>query len=80
MGNPSYKAGVRLEYEIMQLLKMNLDPQKYTIIRTAGSHSPVDVFVIDHRGASPFKKGDESNNPSQKAFGIQCKSKKGVKK
>ena len=67
MSNPSYKAGVRLEYEIMKILKMCLDPQKYTIIRTAGSHSPVDIVVLKHVG----KQGRD-----REYFGIQCKTKK----
>ena len=57
----NYRTGVRFEYKIMKILKENLPKEKYTIIRTAGSHSPVDVFVIEHR--------------SRKGFGIQCKSK-----
>lgn len=67
MGNPSYKAGVRLEYEIINLLKRMLDPKRYTIIRTAGSHSPVDIVVLKHIG----KQGIE-----REYFGIQCKTKK----
>jgi len=62
MPNQNYITGRRLEYKIINLLKKYLDPEKYTIIRTAGSHSPVDVYVIEHR--------------SKKGFGIQCKSKK----
>ena len=53
---------VFLYLTIVNLLKKYLDPDKYTIIRTAGSHSPVDIFVIEHR--------------SGQGFGIQCKSKK----
>ena len=67
MTNPSYKAGVRLEREIMILLKQFLDPNKYTVIRTAGSHSPVDVVVLKHLG----KQGID-----REYFGIQCKTKK----
>ena len=48
MANPHYKAGARFEYEMMTLLKKHLHPDKYTIIRTAGSHSPVDVVIIRH--------------------------------
>lgn len=67
MPNPQYVAGRRFEYFMVNLLKKHLDPKKYTIIRTAGSHSPVDVFVIQHR--------------NRRCFGIQCKSKlKGGKK
>lgn len=62
MPNRRYEAGRRLEYKIINLLKAVLDPKKYTIIRTAGSHSPVDVYVIEHR--------------TKQGFGIQCKSKK----
>ena len=58
----NYQIGVRLEYKIMKILKEALDKEKYTIIRTAGSHSPVDIYVIEHR--------------TNKGFGIQCKSKK----
>ncbi len=66
MPNPHYKAGVRFEYKIMALLKDMLDPEKYTIIRTAGSHSPVDVVIIEHLG----------NRGPKRSFGIQCKTKK----
>ena len=58
----NYKIGIKLEYKIMKILKENLPSEKYTIIRTAGSHSPVDIIVLEHR---------------RKYFGIQCKSKKG---
>ncbi len=70
MTNPSYKAGVNLEYEVMNLLKKHLHKKKYTIIRTAGSHSPVDIIVLKHIG----KQGID-----REYFGIQCKTKK-VKK
>ena len=60
-GNKNYITGRRLEYKIMKILKDNLSKEKYTIIRTAGSHSPVDIFIIEHR--------------TRKGFGIQCKSK-----
>ena len=66
MTNKNYQTGRRFEYKIVKILKENLPKEKYTIIRTAGSHSSVDVFVIEHRG--------------NRAFGIQCKSKKGKKK
>ena len=68
MVGKNYAIGRRLEYKIVNLLKENLNKDKYTIIRTAGSHSPVDVFIIEHR--------------TRKCFGIQCKStlKKGIKK
>ena len=56
-----YSIGRRLEYKVINILKDALDSKKYTIIRTAGSHSPVDVFVIEHR--------------NRRGFGIQCKSK-----
>ena len=71
MKNPSYKAGVRLEYEIMKLLKANLLSDKYTIIRTAGSHSPVDIVILKHIGIQ---------GKDREYFGIQCKTKKKVKK
>jgi len=61
----NYQIGVRLEYKIIKILKAALDPEKYTVIRTAGSYSPVDVYVIEHRGKR-----------SKQGFGIQCKSKK----
>lgn len=67
MTNPSYKAGVRLEREIMNLLKGHLPKENYTIIRTAGSHSPVDVVILKHIG----KQG-----VNREYFGIQCKTKK----
>jgi len=57
----NYKIGRRLEYKIIKILKEALDSEKYTVIRTAGSHSPVDVYVIEHR--------------TKQGFGIQCKSK-----
>lgn len=66
MTNPNYKAGARFEYEIMALLKLHLPKEKYTIIRTAGSHSPVDVVIIKHL----------DNTGPKRAFGIQCKTKK----
>ena len=58
----NYELGRRLEYKIMSLLKKHLNPERYTIIRTAGSKSPVDIYVIEHRTGL--------------GFGIQCKSKK----
>ena len=67
MSNPSYEAGVRLEREIMNLLKGHLPKNKYTIIRTAGSHSPVDIVILKHIGK-------QGNN--REYFGIQCKTKK----
>lgn len=67
MSNPSYRAGVRLEYEIMSILANALDPNKYKIIRTAGSHSPVDVVVLKYVG---------NQGKSREYFGIQCKTKK----
>ena len=66
MVNKNYEVGRRFEYKIMKILKDNLPEKKYTIIRTAGSHSAVDVFVIEHR--------------TKKGFGIQCKSKLKKKK
>ena len=66
MSNPHYKAGARFEYEIMKLLKEHLPKEKYTIIRTAGSHSPVDVLIVKHLG----KQG------TNRSFGIQCKTRK----
>lgn len=60
--NKNYVTGRRLEYKIINLLKLHLDKDKYTVIRTAGSHSPVDVYVIEHR--------------TKQGFGIQCKSTK----
>ena len=62
MTNPHYIRGRKFEYEIVNLLKKHLPQDKYTIVRTAGSHSPVDVVIIKHVG--------------RKAFGIQCKTKK----
>ena len=68
--NPHYKAGVRFEYKIMKLLKEHLPSLKYTILRTAGSHSPVDVVIIEHLGLQGVKR----------SFGIQCKTVKGKAK
>lgn len=62
MPNREYERGRRFEYEIVNLLKRHLPPEKYTIIRTAGSHSPVDVVIIKHI--------------TREVFGIQCKTKK----
>ena len=62
----NYIIGRRLEYKIMDILRKALNPKKYTIIRTAGSHSPVDIFVFEHR--------------QRRGFGIQCKSKISRKK
>ena len=67
MPNPSYLAGVRLEREIINLLKKHLNSERYTIIRTAGSHSPVDVIVLKHV---------ENKGVDRAYFGIQCKTKK----
>jgi len=61
MPNKSYIRGRAFEYEILNLLKKHLPADKYTIIRTAGSHSPVDVFIVKHI--------------NRQAFGIQCKTK-----
>ena len=70
MTNPHYKAGVRFERKIINLLKDNLSSDKYTIIRTAGSHSAVDVVIIEHLGKQGVKR----------SFGIQCKTKKKIGK
>lgn len=70
MSNPSYLAGVRLEREIMNLLKKHLAPKRYTIIRTAGSHSPVDIVVLKHI---------ETKGVAREYFGIQCKTKKNAR-
>lgn len=70
MPNPHYQAGVRFERKLINLLKEHLPKEKYTIIRTAGSHSPVDVVVIEHLG----------QQGQNRSFGIQCKTvKKGSK-
>jgi len=66
MPNPQYRAGVRFERYILNLLKEILPKEKYTIIRTAGSHSAVDVVIIQHLGREGPKR----------SFGIQCKTKK----
>lgn len=70
MSNPHYQAGVRFERKIMQILKDALPSEKYTVIRTAGSHSPVDVILIEHLGDSGPKR----------SFGIQCKTVKSKSK
>lgn len=44
MGNPHYLKGVRKERKIMQDLK---DEGFDIAMRTAGSHSPIDVFAIN---------------------------------
>lgn len=67
MPNPNYLAGVRLEREILHLLKKHLNPKGYTIIRTAGSHSPVDIVVLKHI---------KNKGRIREYFGIQCKTKK----
>jgi hypothetical protein len=64
MTNPHYSAGVRFERKIINLLKSLLPADKYTIIRTAGSHSPVDVVIIEHL----------ENKGVKRSFGIQCKT------
>ena len=61
MPNPHYERGRRFEYEMVNLLKKHLPSDRYTIIRTAGSHSPVDVVIIKHI--------------ERKVLGIQCKTK-----
>ena len=66
MTNPHYVAGVTFERQIVNLLKLHLPSDKYTIVRTAGSKSPVDVIVIKHVG----------NQGKNRSFGIQCKTKK----
>ena len=62
MPNRNYERGRRFEYEMVNLLKKHLPKEKYTIIRTAGSHSPVDVIILKHI--------------NKEYFGIQCKTKK----
>lgn len=66
MTNPSYRAGVRFEYEVMNLLKKHL-PKNCSIHRTAGSHSEADVIVTKSLG----KQGRD-----RVAVLIQCKTKK----
>jgi len=56
----NYEIGRRLEYRVINILKENLP--NCQIVRTAGSHSPVDVLVLELRG--------------RKFVGIQCKSRK----
>jgi Holliday junction resolvase len=65
MTNKNYIRGRSFEYEIINLLKHHLPKNKYTIIRTAGSHSPIDIIIVKH-----IKYG------KNKSFGIQCKTKK----
>ena len=67
MGNPSYDAGRRFEYQIMKILEEHLPKDKYTVVRSAGSHSPVDIIVLKHVGAQGV---------DREYFGIQCKTKK----
>lgn len=66
MANKHYVRGRRFEYELINLLKKYLPSDKYTIIRTAGSHSPVDVIVLKHVG--------------RKYYGIQAKTETLAKK
>ena len=61
-----YARGRRFEYEIINKLKEIFPSNKYTIIRTAGSHSPVDVVILKHIG--------------KEYFGIQCKTQEKLKK
>ena len=58
----NYRTGARLEYKVIKILKEALPEPKYQIIRTAGSHSPVDCVVLENRG--------------RRFVGIQCKSRK----
>jgi Holliday junction resolvase len=44
MPNQNYNAGRRFEYEVIKVLKEHLP--NCTIIRSAGSKSPVDIVVI----------------------------------
>ena len=67
MSNPNSRAGIRFEQELVRLLRRILDPQKYTIVRSAGSKGPVDIVVLKHVGR-------EGRN--REYFGIQCKTKK----
>ena len=66
MKNKKYEQGRRFEYEIIKKLKKIFPEGKYTIIRTAGSHSPVDVVILKHLG--------------RKYFGIQAKTERLRKK
>tara|TARA_Y100000310_G_scaffold70421_1_gene66057 strand:- start:737 stop:985 length:249 start_codon:yes stop_codon:yes gene_type:complete len=46
MGNPNYEKGRRKEYKIR---KEYLDKGFDIVQRSAGSHSPIDVFAINKR-------------------------------
>jgi len=56
----NYQIGRNLEYKIKHLLEEHLDPDRYEVIRTAGSHSAVDLVILETR--------------TKKYCGIQCKS------
>lgn len=66
MSNPNYEAGVRFEREIIEILKKNLNKETHTIVRTAGSKSPVDIIIIKTM----------KNTGRKRVFTIQCKTKK----
>ena len=66
MPNPHYKAGVNFEREVMKVLEEHFPEPKHIIVRTAGSHSPLDVIIMK-------RIGEQGVNRS---FGIQCKTRK----
>jgi Holliday junction resolvase len=73
MTHPSKQAGIRFEREMVNLLKKYLPSERYTIVRSADSRSPVDVVVIKHVMAKGVARREKE------VFGIQCKSKKDKK-
>lgn len=62
MTNKNYIQGRDFEYQVMRAMKICFPEPKYTIIRTAGSHSKYDVVILKHMG--------------KEFFGIQCKTKR----
>lgn len=65
MGNTNYIKGRKKEYKIMAYLKQI----GYDIAqRTAGSHSPIDIFAIDkERKHIKFIQAKPDNYPKSKA-------------
>ena len=66
MSNLNYIKGRRAEYKTMHLL----EKEGYVCFRSAGSHSPIDVFA--------FLQKEKSESPIIRA--IQCKATKYISK
>ena len=60
--NRNYRQGRDFEYQVMKKLKEIFPEPRYTIIRTAGSHSKYDVVILKHM--------------TKEFFGIQCKTRR----